>query len=39
MSNLAVFLNRSLSAGEFVAVLFIITIGLGIMLYQGGEKI
>jgi len=39
MSNLAIFLPRSLNIGEMIAVCIIIFFGLGIMLYQGGEKI
>jgi phosphate/sulfate permease len=39
MSNLAIFLPRSLNIGEMVLVCVIIFFGLGIMLYQGGEKI
>ena len=39
MSNLAIFLPRTLQIQEVVAVCVIIFLGLGIMLYQGGEKI
>ena len=39
MSNLAIFLPRTLKIGELIAVCLIIFFGLGIMLYQGGEKI
>ena len=39
MSNIAVFLPRSLNVGEMIGAVAFITIGLGIMLYQGGEKI
>ena len=39
MSNLAIFLPRALKIEEVVAVCIIIFFGLGIMLYQGGEKI
>ena len=39
MSNLAIFLPRALKIQELVAVCIIIFFGLGIMLYQGGEKI
>jgi len=39
MSNIAVFLPRSLNVIEMIAAVGFITIGLGIMLYQGGEKI
>lgn len=39
MSNLAIFLPRSLNLGEMIFVCVIIFFGLGIMLYQGGEKI
>jgi phosphate/sulfate permease len=39
MSNIAVFLPRSLTVGEFSAVVIIVIAGLGLMLVQGGEKI
>ena len=39
MSNIAVFLPRSLNVGEMIGAVAFIVIGLGIMLYQGGEKI
>lgn len=39
MSNVAVFLPRSLNVGEMLGAVIFITLGLGIMLYQGGEKI
>ena len=39
MSNLAIFLPRSLNIVEMISVCVIIFFGLGIMLYQGGEKI
>jgi phosphate/sulfate permease len=39
MSNIAVFLNRSLNVWELIAVITTIVIGLGILFYQGGEKI
>jgi phosphate/sulfate permease len=39
MSNIAVFLPRSLTGGEVTAVCLLIVAGLGIMLVQGGEKI
>jgi len=39
MSNIAVFLPRSLNGGEVTAVCLLIVAGLGIMLVQGGEKI
>lgn len=39
MSNIAVFLPRSLPLSSFVVVLLTITVGLGLMMRQGGEKI
>jgi len=39
MSNLAVFLPRSLPFTSFLIVCVTITVGLGIMIRQGGEKI
>jgi len=39
MSNIAVFLPRSLNGVELAFVCFFITAGLGIMLWQGGDKI
>lgn len=39
MSNLAIFLPRHLDLYQYIAVCLVIFIGLGIMLYQGGEKI
>jgi phosphate/sulfate permease len=39
MSNIAVFLPRSLNVGEMLGAVIFIVLGLGIMLYQGGEKI
>jgi len=39
MSNIAVFLPRSLSVIEMLFVVVFISAGLGLMLYQGGEKI
>lgn len=39
MSNIAVFLPRSLNAIELIVAVAFIALGLGLMLYQGGEKI
>lgn len=39
MSNIAVFLPRSLPVASFIVVLLTITVGLGLMIGQGGEKI
>lgn len=39
MSNIAVFLPRSLGPGEITVVCIGITAGLGLMLWQGGDKI
>ena len=39
MSNIAVFLPRSLNVPEIIAVSLLIFGGLGLMLWQGGEKI
>ena len=39
MSNLAIFLPRTLNIAELISVCLIIFFGLGVMLYQGGEKI
>jgi len=39
MSNIAVFLPRSLPISSFIVVLLTITIGLALMFRQGGEKI
>lgn len=39
MSNIAVFLPRSLNVWEMIGAVAFITVGLGVMLYQGGEKI
>lgn len=39
MSNIAVFLPRSLNGWELTFVCIFITLGLGLMLWQGGDKI
>jgi phosphate/sulfate permease len=39
MSNIAVFLPRKLNVLEMIFAVAFIAIGLGVMLYQGGEKI
>jgi len=38
-ANIAVYLPRSLSAGEFVAFAGVIFVGLGVLLRMGGEKV
>lgn len=39
MSNIAVFLPRSLNGIELAFICLFITAGLGLMLWQGGDKI